>query len=488
MEIIGTNMTEKQRKSKKIMKVIIILIVLLLIISIALFGGIYYLKAKEFKFIVNGKSISSTGMESDLFVFEGDTVYISLRDIATIIDYKYYNGGYKQYTEDNSKCYLESTNEVVTFERDSDKIYKTPSDEVDYTYFSIDEPVKRINGKLYVTDKALNIACNLQTNYDKETNRIEIYTLSYLTNYYMTRYSNAAIDTNFNNQKALLYGLLVVQNVDNTEKGYSTNTVRYGINNLKNEEIVGMKYTDIEFIEGTEEFIVTTEEKKVGIINSDGNTRVTPQYDSLKQIDKDLNLYLATNNGKSGVIEKNGKILIYLEYDQIGIDPTQFPTNDIKNKYILFDNAIPVKQNDRWGLYNIKGEQILPLEFKELGCISKTSSDRTLNNILIIPEIEGIVVCKEIETDSRRNNYYGIYNSRGKELVAVALDTVYSITVSGREEYTMTNAGNSFDVIEYVKQQFADQYTNNNTNETTNEITNEIQSNKVNEEVNNTQN
>ena len=57
MEIIGTNMTEKQRKSKKIMKTIVILIVLLLIISIALFASIYYLKAKEFKFIVNGKLI-----------------------------------------------------------------------------------------------------------------------------------------------------------------------------------------------------------------------------------------------------------------------------------------------------------------------------------------------------------------------------------------------------------------------------------------------
>jgi len=144
-------------------------------------------------------------------------------------------------------------------------------------------------------------------------------------------------------------------------------------------------------------------------------------------------------------------------------------------------------------LFNIKGEVILPIEYISLGCISKTSSDRTLNNILIIPEIEGIVVCKEIETDSRKNDYYGIYNSRGKELVAVALDTVYSITVSGREEYTMTNAGNSFDVIEYVKQQFKEQYTNNNanviTNETTNETTNEVQNNNiVNEEVNNIQN
>lgn len=452
MEIIGTNMEEKQRKSKKIMKIIIILIVLLLIISIALFATIYYLKSKQFKFTVNEKSISSNSYSSDLFIFEGDKIYVSLKDIASIIDYKYYNGGYKQYTEETTNCYLETTNEVVTFEKDSTTIYKTPTEEVDYTYFTIDEPIVRKNGKLYITSEGLCTACNLQMGYDKEANKIIMYTLPYLTNYYTARYSNAALDGSFNNQKALLYGLLVVQNVDNSGKSSSSKNIRYGINNLKNEEIVGMKYTKVEFIEGTEEFIVTTEENKVGIITSKGDTKVAPQYDALKQIDKNLNLYLATNNGKSGVIEKNGKILIYLEYEQIGIDITKFPTNNIKNKYILFDNAIPVAQNGKWGLYDIRGNLILPVEYVSLGCISKTSTDKSLNNILIIPEIEGIVICKQYEINSKKMELYGIVNSSGKELIPPYLETVYSITVSGKEEYTMINGGNSYNVIEAVQQ------------------------------------
>lgn len=480
MEIIGTNMAEKERKNKKIMKIIIIIIVLLLLVSIALFATIYYLKSKQFKFNVDGKTISSSSIASDLFVFENDKVYISLKDISSLINYNYYNGGYKQYTEDTTKCYLESTNEVTTFEKDSDIIYKTPTDEVDYTYYNIDEPIKRINGKLYITSAGLGTACNLQMVYNKQANKITIYTLPYLTNYYITQYSNAAIDKNFNNQKALLYGLLVVQNVSNTDKSSSSKDIRYGINNLQNEEIVGMKYTDIEFVEGSEEFIVKTTEEKVGIITAEGETKVNPQYDALKQIDKDLNLYMATNNGKSGVIEKNGKILIYLEYEQIGIDPTKFPTNDIKNKYILFDNAIPVKQNGKWGLYDIRGNLILPIDYIDLGCISKTSSDRTLNNILIIPEVEGIVVCKQFEIDSKKLEYYGIVNSRGKELVPVALDTVYSITVSGQEEYTMINNGNSYDVIEYIKEQVLSQEDITNTNTVVNEETTAI----VNEEAN----
>lgn len=480
MDIIGTNVTEKDIKKKKIMKIIIIIIIILLVISIALFAGIYYLKSKQFKFIVDGKQISQNSIKSDLFVFENNEAYVSLKDISTIVGYKYYDGGYKQYTEDTTKGYLESTNEITTFEKDSNKIYKTPTTEVDYSYFTISEKIRRINNKLYVNSEDLGIICNLQISYDKEANKIVIYTLDYLTNYYTTKYSDAAIQNDFNNQKALLYGLLVVQNVENTNKSVSTSTIRYGISDLNDQEIVGMKYTDIDFIEGTQEFIVTTEEKKVGIITSTGKTKVTPQYDALKQIDKDLNLYLVTTNGKSGVIEKNGKILIYLEYEQIGIDTTQFPTNDIKNKYILFDNAIPVKQNEKWGLFDVRGNLILPIEYDSLGCISKTSNDKTLNNILIIPEIEGIVVCKQIEVDKRKQYVYGIVNSRGRELVDTLLDTVYSITISGQEEYTMTNNGNSYDVIEFINKYVnKDIIEETSTDTTANTIVNEEIENEI---------
>lgn len=451
MEIIGTNTANKKMKNKKLMIAITIIIVILLIASIALAVTIYMLKAEQFKFYVDGKLISNDS--SNMFVFEDENVYVSLKDISSIIGYKYYNGGYKQYTEDTSKCYLENINEVCTFEKDVDTIYKTVPEELDYTYFKIDMPIKRINGNLYITSKGLSVACNLQFYYDKERNEIQIYTLPYLTQYYISRYSDAAIEKNFNNQKALLYGLLVVQNVDNTEETSASYDIKYGIHNLEDEEIVGMKYDNIEFIEATEEFIVTTSENKVGIITSKGETRISPQYDALKQIDKDLNLYLATLNNKKGIIERNGKILVYLEYDEIGIDNTKFTTNDIKNKYILFDNAIPVKQNDKWGLFDIKGNIILPIEYDGLGCIAGTSSNKNTNNILIIPDIESIVVSKKYETDQKREvTYYGIVNSQGEVLIPTYLETVYSTISAGREEYTMTNAGNSYNVIEYIKQ------------------------------------
>lgn len=446
MEIIGTNQEEKDRKTKKTMKLITIIIVMLLVISIILFVTIYYLEGQLFKFYIDDKKVSSKG---DLFVYDGDTVYVSLEDIAPMIGYKYYNSGYKQYTEDTSKGYLEGENEICTFEKDSNVIYKTPVNQVDYEYFTIETPVKRINQKLYITAEGLDLACNLQITRNKEQNKITIYTLPYLASYYTQNYNMSAVSTDFKNQKALLYGLMIIQNVENTDKSSNAKDVRYGIYKLGDKEIVGTKYTDIEFIESTQEFIVKTPENKVGIITADGETKVSPQYDSLKQIDKNLNLYLATNNNKKGVIEKNGKILIYLEYDEIGIDTTKFQNSDIKNPYLLFNNAIPVKQNGKWGMYDKKGNLILPIEYDGLGCIT---NNNTSNSTLIIPDIKGIVVSKIYETENRKKTtLYGIVNYLGKDLVPTALETVYYVINNGREEYIMTCRGTTYNVIEYAQ-------------------------------------
>ena len=209
---------------------------------------------------------------------------------------------------------------------------------------------------------------------------------------------------------------------------------------------------------------------------------------------------MATSNNKKGVIEKNGKILIYLEYDEIGIDSTQFPTNDIKNKYILFNNAIPVKQNGLWGLFNIKGEKILPVEYYTLGCISGNgSSSKNANNILIIPDVKGIVVCKQYDINNGKLQYYGVVNYKGQEMVPLRLDSVYSVVSDGQEQYTMIIDGKSYDLIQHIEQwvnpdlwrynenEYKDNPTvdidmNMNTNTTTNETTNTVQTNTTNTE------
>ena len=83
-----------------------------------------------------------------------------------------------------------------------------------------------------------------------------------------------------------------------------------------------------------------------------------------------------------------------------------------------------------WGIFDISGKQILPVEYDTMGCILGTQSNKINNNVLIIPEYEAIVVGK--------GNKYGIVSSLGKEYVPIILDSVYSITTSGEDKYYMT--------------------------------------------------
>ena len=498
MEIIGTSQEEKNRKTKKIMLWITIAIIILFIVSIILFITIYYLTGQLFKFYVNDNKISN--MEKDLFIYEGEDVYISLEDIAPIIGYKFYNSSYDdKYREDTDKCYLQSENEVVTFEKGEDIIYKTPNSNIDYAYYKIDKPIKGENNKLYISAKGLEKACNLSFVYEQNKNTITIRTLQYYVDYFMQNNIYASVSSNFNNQKALMYGFLVTQDVANTER--NATPAHYGISNLSGNKIVGEKYTSIEFIEATEEFIVKTDENKVGIITSTGETKVDPLYDSLKQIDKDLNLYLATVGNKQGVIEKYGKILIHPEYEKIGIDLKDFSTNEIKNPYVLFNNVIPVEQNGNWGLYDIRGNIILPLQYSGIGCTNVPSG---ANNVAIVPILKVITVAKDYEIDDGRGRttkltLYGIVNYLGKEVIPAGLQSVYSTVTNGRTEYRMKDytSGSEYNLIEWIaknrninelnEEETTKQVEIENTN--TNTVVNEVRANTtVNETTTNTTN
>jgi len=443
MGILEKDMSEVERKNKKIMNIIMVLILVILLASFAIIGLMFYLQQAQFKFYIDGKETANYAQ--DLFIFEEDKIYISIKDIASLVGYRAYNGAYGgqyQYSEDITKCYVESSNEIASFELHSNIIYKTPSDKNDYEYFYIDEPVKQINNKLYTTIEGISRAYNLGFSYSKDSNQVTVYTLPYLVTNYSTNILNASIDDNFNNQKALLYNLIIVSNETST----SSNNIRYGISSLNGVEIVGTKYKNIEFIESTQEFIVTTTDNKMGIITSSGITKVQPQYDNLKQVDKDLNLYLATNNGKQGIIEENGKILIYIEYDKIGIDTSAFYTNDIKNPYLLYGNCIPVCKNGKWGMYDKTGKIILPIEYDSIGCIAD-NEDINANNVAVIPDIKGIVVHKNYNQEM---DLYGVVNYLGREILPMVLSSIYSETSEGRQEYKMKNAGNTFNLIEYV--------------------------------------
>lgn len=487
-----------KEKSMKIIKILIIILVLLFLLIIGIGFAVYYMKSKEFKVIIDG--VQNSKIAEDAFVIDGNQIYVSIKDIAPFLgNYQYNNGEYKQYSEDKTSCYLQNDYEAVTYSLNSSTIYKTVLSEetvnttsksktstdtdTNYEYFTLDAPVKMINNKLYTTTDGISKGCNIYITYNSQANRVEIYTLSKLVSLYTNKISDSAIADEkalFSNKKAILYDLVVVKD----EKG------EYGVKNTTGTEIIGKKYSYIKFLESAQEFIVKTDEGKMGIISKDGTTKIKPDYDEIKQIDKDKGLYLVSNNSKYGVINKNGKLVIYLEFEKIGIDPTQFTSDNIKNNYLLYDNCIPVEKGEKWGLMDKNGNTIIEPQYDSLGCVVGTSASKTANNILLIPEYEGIIVCKD--------KLYGIINSSGKELIPPATTNIYSITSSGENSYYLTYNKQTLNVIDYLKNTLGLQpvtenkgTTNNqNTNKETNTVTenttttNQLIENVVNNQVN----
>lgn len=469
----------KKSSGLKIGFIIVIVLIVLLIIT-AVFIWIYsqQIASTQFKFNLDGRR--QNNYSDNLFIFQNDKIYISIRDIAALLGYNVYNGGYGEYTEDRTKCYVNNSKEIVSFETNSDKIYKynaTTTSNSESQTFNLNEPIIASGSNLYITSDGLTRAFNVRFDYSSASNEVSIFSLNYLANYYTNQITNSAItSTNsslsesilYNNQKALLYNMVVI-------KDSSTNL--YGVASLADSDniIIGTRYTSIEFMEGSNDFIVKTSDGKMGIIGNDGITKVRLEYDDIKELDKNLGLYLVTSNNRQGVVNNNGKIIVYQDYDQIGL-PNTIKDQNVTNKYILMENCIPVKRNGKWGLIDINGNEILPIEYDGLGCDADTSVDPRYSDVLIIPELNGIVVEKDEVNGNTKNKKYGMITRDGNLFINIVLDSIYSVTTQGQTTYYATFQGQILDLVDFVHQQQAGLEQNNsgatNSSNNTNTVNN----------------
>lgn len=464
MENIPNNNPKKVTGIKIGFIIVVILIILLIIAAGAIWIYSQQILSSQFKFDLDGKRQSN--YSESLFLFQNDKVYISIRDIAPLLGYNVYNGGYGEYTEDKSKCYVNNSKEIVSFETNSDKIYKysvTSSGNSEGQSFDIDSPILSSGSNMYISSDGLVRTFNVRFDYNTGNNEVSIFSLSYLANYYSGQITNAAITTStsglsesviYNNQKALLYNLVVIK--DDTTK-------QYGVASLANptNTIIGTRYSSIEFMEGSNDFIVKTSDNKMGIIGSDGITKVRLEYDDIKELDKNLGLYLVTSNNKQGVVNSNGKVIVYQDYDQIGLSNTINDSN-VTNKYILMDNCIPVKRNNKWGLIDINGNEIAPLQYDGFGC-DADSSDSRYSDVLIIPDLNGIVVELDEVNGNTKTKKYGVVTSDGNLFINIVLDSIYSVTAQGETTYYATFQGQVLDLVDFVRQQ-TESYEQNNAN------------------------
>lgn len=425
---------KEEKKRKKTTKIILAAIILVVLIIIAIVACLMYLQSTAMKLTIDGQANEKL---KSLLVFESDgTVYAPIKEIATYFGYESYNGEYTDKSEEQSKCYAQSENEVANFELGQNKIYKLDLTEKDanYEYVYMKKPVKAINGVLYISTEGLEKAFNISFDYNQEKNTITILTMPYLYQYYASKvldYGYVELSNEFVNQKTVLKNQLIV--LKDKEKK------QYGVIGVDGTVILEPKYDNITYLPNTGDFLVETN-KKVGILSASKETKVQIIYDSIELMDSDSGLYVAKKDNKYGVIDSKGNIKIYIENDELGIDISKFSQNNVKNRYILAENLIPVRKDKYWGLYDKSGNQVAEYKYDSLGYIA--SSNKEALNLLVIPNYNVLVACKDKK--------YTLINSSGSELFPTVADDIY-MTISGGERhyYIMAN-DNKMDAEEWL--------------------------------------
>lgn len=464
---------KEEKKRKKTTKILLVAIILVIIIIISIVAYLMYIQSTVLKLTIDGQANEQL---KNMLVFESDgTIYAPIKEIAPYFGYESYNGEYSEKSEQQSKCYVQNENEIANFELGQNKIYKLDLTQKDanYEYVYIKNPVKAINGTLYVSAEGLEEAFNISFDYDIEKNTITIWTMPYLYQYYSSKvldYGYAELSSEFVNQKSILEDQLIVLK-DKDKK-------QYGVIGIDGTAILEPKYDSITYLPNTGDFLVE-DNKKVGIISPAKKTKVQIIYDSIELMDSDSGLYVAKKDDKYGVIDINGNIKIYIENDEIGVDISKFSQNNIKNKYILAENLIPVKKGEYWGLYDKNGNQVTEFKYDSLGYIATNNKDAL--NLLVIPDYNVLVACKDKK--------YTLINSTGTELFAPVADDIYMTISGGERHYYITVNDQKVDAEEWLnkngitaKDSSDIEQDNNSTNTTDSSQTSEDETQANNEE------
>lgn len=482
--------TGEKIKEKKGMetttKILIGIIVCVLFIILLIVFLLMNIKQTSYVISVDGnvKNLKKTDL---LTTVEGIT-YVNIEQYAKIVGYAFHKGEYKAFTISEDKCYVQGNEETASFYLNDNKVRKLPVGKLteNYREFKTEQTVKNINGKMFASVDAINLAFNTVIKEGKK--ELKIYTLDSLIKSYNAKVINwgyeGIIAQNFENKKALLYDCLIVRKKDGLYKIIDSNNTK---------EIVSDRYNVIQFTEYTKEFSVTNSLGQIGIINLDGTTKIEPIYKSISILDKADDLYLIQKENLYGVVKSGNITIIYPEYNKIGIDTSKLPINQ-DSQYVLLNKLIPVCKNNKWGAYDKKGKEIIKVEYDAFGCeatsVKIEDSKKEVTPVLTIEECSGIVI--------KKDDKYGIISTEGKELVPIATDSIYSIEDETTKEtnYYMLYNNQELNVIDrltaagLIEDSDKRQNTQNDTNDTMLEVdlTNQINKNtQENNQVNTAQ-
>lgn len=473
MELLGYNEEDendsKHKKGKKILLFSIIGCTILVVILLLLIAYIINLDSKKLKLYIDEKQ---TKISSTLFKYDnkGNIEYISIKELAEMLGYSYLNGEYGSYTEDKNSCYIQNDNEIISFvadtnvikkyinessiKLDSEKENSTKSEDSKKEKNKVSTEIFQIGNQVKLYDDILYVSWDdASTSFDsyitRDEMKIKVYTLQALANSYNKKAIELGYDkisTNFKNVRALTNDMLIVEK----DKQYAV------LDMSKNYEvIVGKKYDELEYIQNTQEFIVTAN-GNVGLLSSKGETKITPntQYKSIELLDVRKDLYIVEQSGKYGVLNGTGKAIVPADFDRIGIEIDT--AMGLSNTKLLFENLIPVKKDEKWGFYDVKGNYVLKANYDNIGYKKQDDDDASVKDTVIIPKeigVEGIII-------SLGESYYGIADSNGRIIIPCSYSKIYASSNLGETEY-FYEMGENKDLLENLLRQSSYINTNN---------------------------
>lgn len=483
----------KKSDSKKILLGLAIGIIVLIFIIIALLAYVTTMKSNKIKLIADSKEYNY----SDYLLNKDNVYYIWIEGLTKIIPssgYSYKSGDID--VEDENKCYITNSYESTFFNVESNEIYKVMEETEEIAFYTLDNPIIKDQGKIYMPVSALNVAANSTLNMDN--NIFKISSIGYLEGYYNQPQSatfnpdtSIVWETSYSNKKLLKNGLVIIK--DASEKlglatiSSSTETKNKSkVTTVSASPIIAPKYNSIEYVEKYNQLIVESESNTKGIIQLSADngkeTIVTPQYDDIEPINEKLFLVSkSTKNSenstkddtkKYGIVGLNEEEILPIEYNEIGIDLTKFTNNDLNNRYIIYDSLIPVKKDKLWGFVDLNGKVVIKLEYDDLGCSSSNSS----NNVLIVPELNAIVV--------KKDNKYGLITKKNLVLAKNIFSRVFKEEVDGKEEYSVIKDNKKQNLIDYINSLEQDQNKNQNKTQNQNKDTGKNSTNTANDQKN----
>lgn len=178
-----------------------------------------------------------------------------------------------------------------------------------------------------------------------------------------------------------------------------------------------------------ESYYASFEDNKYGVINSKGENVIEPSYQELITIpNKNKDVFLCVydvdyTNGKYKTKALNSKNEeIYSQYENIEVIENYDTNNNIKYN----SNVLKVQKDNKYGLINLDGKEILPCEYNEISALIGNE-----NSIKII-----------------KDGKVGIVDNNGKKVVDAKYKDIKKLSDDYKNGYIVENDNNLYGTVD----------------------------------------